>query len=111
MKVFLKQIYTASLALFLVAAILAPSALKLSHALYEHHELVCSDDSISHVHEIEFDCEFLKFNLSPQIDMEAVEIAEISEEYFTKNYYNYYTFLSNFQKLPFALRGPPSFLA
>jgi len=107
-KDFLKQIYTASVALFLAAAILAPSALKLSHALYEHQELVCSDDSISHVHEIEFDCEFLKFKLSPQIDIAIVEIAEISEVYITKNYYNYYTFLSNFQKLPFALRGPPS---
>jgi len=107
-KAIFKQIYTASLALFLVAAILSPSVLKLSHALYEHQELVCSDDSISHVHQIEFDCEFLKFKLSPQIDIALIEITDISEVYIPKNYYNYYTFLSNFKRLPFALRGPPS---
>lgn len=96
--------------LVLIAAILSPSFIKLSHALYEHQDLVCLDDSISHVHQTELDCELQKFKLSPQTYFDIVEIVEIKALSETNIYSNYYAFLSDFQKLPFALRGPPQLI-
>lgn len=104
----MKKLITSFVSLTLIATILAPSFVKLSHAIFEHQELTCVDTSISHVHEVEFDCEFQKFKLSPQTLIEFPEITKISTIEIDNQSYDRYVFLSYFQELPFALRGPPS---
>ncbi|MFS4492009.1 hypothetical protein [Maribacter sp. 2308TA10-17] len=104
MKQFCKNI----LAILLVSAIFAPNAVKTAHALFEHQELLCIDDSTTHVHEIEFDCDFQKFKLSPQQYPVFVKVQKLTTNFTKEKDKNHYTFLSKYQKLPFALRGPPS---
>ncbi len=89
-------------------ALFAPTVVKLSHGLYEHQEQLCQEISSLHVHEVELDCEFQKFQLSPQHHLAFVNIQEIPSLFSKEKNDNHYTFLSQYQKLPFALRGPPS---
>ena len=103
----MKKIATSVLSLLLIVAILAPSVLKLSHAFFEHHEQLCQELSSVHIHEIELDCDFQKYKLSslnyPTFSNVDVPFATIPK----KEIFNYYSFLSKYQKLHFALRGPP----
>ena len=107
MKVFLKQFCTNILALLLVAAIFAPTAVKAAHALFDHQEQLCIDNSTTHVHEIEFDCDFQKFKLSPQHYPVFIKVQKLITPFTKEKDFNHYSFLSKYQKLPFALRGPP----
>lgn len=108
MKDFLKQFCTNALALILAAAIFVPNLVKTVHALYEHQELVCVDQSPVHVHEVEFDCDFQKYQLSPQLYPNFLNLEEIPSFFSKEKNENQYTFLSQYQKLHFTLRGPPS---
>jgi hypothetical protein len=106
-KFFRAQFISTFTTLLLVLCILAPIAVKLSHAIYEHESLECSEPAAIHVHEIELDCDFQKFKLSTQyysvptkFENKIVAVERV------KNF-NFYTFLSKYQKLHFALRGPP----
>ena len=85
-----------------------PSLAKISHVIYEHNEIVCLDNSNSHVHQVEFDCELQKSKIFPQTYNELNETVAIKILEAHKQSTNYYAFLSDFQKLPFALRGPPT---
>lgn len=106
-KDFLKQVCHSFLALFLAVAILAPTIVKLSHALYEHQEQVCEVIGSVHVHEVEIDCDFQKFQLSPQLYSVFAETIKVYPNFIKENDFNYYSFLSKYQKLHFTLRGPP----
>jgi len=103
-----KHFFTSVLSLFLIAAILAPTLVKLSHALVEHQEQLCKEIGSVHIHEIEIDCDFQKFNLSPQIYPSFNDVAVAFTKTPKKEAFNYYSFLSKYQKLHFALRGPPN---
>ncbi len=107
MNFYRTQLISSITTLLLVLCILAPTALKLSHAIYEHESLQCAEPGAVHVHEIELDCDFQKFKLSTQyysvpvnFENQAVTVELIKNS-------DFYTFLNNYQKLPFALRGPP----
>ena len=102
-----KQVCTSILALFLVVAILSPAIVKLSHALYEHEEQLCHEIGSVHVHEVELDCDFQKFNLAPQYYPHFVKAIKVHAKITRKKDFNYYSFLSKYQKLHFTLRGPP----
>lgn len=104
---FWKQFACRLVAFFLVFSILAPTTVKLYHAIYQHQEQLCIDDSSTHVHEIEFDCDFQKFKLSPQLYPNFVNIHEVELAVVRKNDMNHYSFLNKYQKLHFDLRGPP----
>ncbi len=102
-----KNLATSVLSLLLIGAILVPSVVKLSHALFEHKEQLCQELGSVHMHEMELDCDFQKFKLSshnyPTFSDVEVSFPTISK----KEIFNYYSFLSKYQKLHFALRGPP----
>ncbi len=96
--------------LLMVAAILAPSIIKLGHALYEHNqENQCIAYGTNHIHDANLDCDFHDFTLANKVLFNSsltyipVEIPEI--RYTTINY----TFVYKPHKISFqALRGPPS---
>lgn len=103
----MKNLLTSLLSLLLIVAILAPSLFKLTHALLEHQEQLCQEVGSVHIHEIEIDCDFQKFNLSPQTypSFEDVNVPVVNLG--SVEILNNYFFLSKYQKLHFALRGPP----
>lgn len=107
MNDFFKQVCISIMSLLLVAAILSPAFVKLSHALFEHEEQTCVDVGSVHIHKIEIDCDFQKHNISPQHYPDFVKVTKIVPKSVEKENFNYYFFLTKYQKLHFALRGPP----
>lgn len=104
---FRTQFFASFTTLLLVLSILAPTVVKISHAIYEHESVACTELGEIHVHEMEFDCDFQKFKLTTQFyslptkfenKIDFVELVKSAD---------FYTFLSKYQKLHFALRGPP----
>lgn len=108
MKFFRNQNFIFTFCLLLVAFLFAPSIVKITHALIEHEHLECNAFGQLHIHEVEFDCDFQDFNLSPQIRTLLLEIPIPTVVFKSNTNNSFYSFLSKYQKLHFALRGPPS---
>ena len=79
----------------------------MSHALVEHEHLECKAIGQLHIHEVELDCDFQDFNLSPQFNSTLVQVPRPLIIQISNKIVSQYTFLSKYQKLHFALRGPP----
>jgi len=75
---------------------------------FEHEHSECKAVGELHIHEVELDCDFYDFNLSPQIHSSLVEVPKPLIIYIPDKIASQYTFLNKYQKLHFALRGPPS---
>lgn len=92
----------------LVIALLLPSFVKFVHVFENHKHLVCENPQKSHFHEFDIDCEFYKFKLNPQVTAITNDffIANLQENF--KSITTQYHFISDYQRLSFLLRGPPS---
>jgi len=86
---------------------LVPSIVKMAHAIIEHEHLECKAVGQLHIHEVELDCDFHDFNLSPQFHSTLVEVPKPLIIHISNTITSQYTFLSKYQQLHFALRGPP----
>ncbi|PIF01226.1 MAG: hypothetical protein CR994_01295 [Maribacter sp.] len=93
--------------LLLVGVFFVPSVVKLSHALNGHKDTDCSQVGTLHMHEIELDCDFHDFNLSPLYSTPIVFIATPLDVQIPNRILYRYTYLNKYQKLHFALRAPP----
>jgi hypothetical protein len=107
MKPLVNHNFISLISLLLVVALLSPSLVKLSHALNEHEHFECKSIGQLHAHEVELDCDFQKFNVSPQLYPSLTKALQLFKTPQYKKYFSEYTFLSKYQKLHFALRGPP----
>ena len=89
-------------------AMMTPTAMKISHTLESHKHEVCKSKSLDHFHEYEYDCEFSKFNLSPQyfVDFEQESLAIRNQTF--KKYYSYNSVHTSEPFRYFSQRGPPS---
>ncbi|WP_411768805.1 hypothetical protein [Winogradskyella sp. A3E31] len=95
------------LGLVLVIALLIPTAVKFSHIFEKHEHQVCLGKTDSHLHDFDIDCEFYKFKLSTQFYHVFENPIQIQNQITTNIVASQYHFVSDYQKLPFALRGPP----
>lgn len=93
----------------LALGILTPSALRLTHLLFEHSkEKRCIAEGTKHIHEADFHCEFHDFTLVSKVffgssyEYVAVEIPIIGHQ---NSFYT--SFFKPYQKEFLALRGPP----
>lgn len=95
------------LTFLLVLTLLAPSAIKLAH-VFEHHEHeVCIGNETTHIHKVDLDCEFQKFNINTHY-LFTSNYAELFETVLYNNAQLLtYKFLNNHRPLSFSLRGPP----
>ncbi|MDL5511805.1 hypothetical protein QSE00_08280 [Arenibacter sp. M-2] len=110
MKIHLRNITFSIIAVLLVGLITLPSILKLKHAIFEHHTFVCKEKGKLHIHEVELDCDYHKFNLTHLYTLTQQEFATFTIVPKTEKIINFYNFLSKYQKLHFSRRGPPSAL-
>ena len=108
MKLFQNKNFIFTLCLLLVVFLCAPSIVKMAHVLIENEHLECKAIGQLHIHEVELDCDFQDFNLSPQFNSTLVELPRPLTIHISNKIAAQYTFLSKYQKLHFALRGPPS---
>ena len=102
-----KHIIFKALAVSLIMTLLFPIAYKFTH-IFEHHDhLICSGDQSTHVHKVDLDCEFQKFQFNSQF-FSSLKEQELFQEL---SYYTIpvltYKFLNNRRPLSLSLRGPP----
>jgi len=95
------------MALLLVIAVIIPAVVKFAHIFEDHEHTVCTDKTSTHIHGVDLDCEFYKFklNTSIAIDFNKKDFPSIENNH--KIITSQYQFTSDFQRLPFSLRGPP----
>lgn len=96
--------------LVLALALLVPTVYKFAHIFAHHEHDICLGETSTHLHEINTDCDFYKFNLSPSYTIPSfnTELITFQEEHLA--IVSQYQFLSKFQKLQTSLRGPPSLI-
>lgn len=96
------------LTFLLVLSLFVPATIKLAHVFEHHKHEVCKDDTTTHIHKVDLDCEFQKFNLnlnSPLV-VNYVELFEITSPY-TLPFLTYAT-PYNHKQTALNLRGPPT---
>ncbi len=103
-----QKVLSASIAFLLVVCINIPSVVKLTHYLIGQHLLGCQEKNALHIHKAEFDCAFQKFKLAPQVLVDLQKIEFIPFVIIHEGNHPIYVFQSNYQKLHFSLRAPPS---
>ncbi|MDO7172813.1 hypothetical protein [Mariniflexile sp. AS56] len=94
--------------LLVVLFLLIPTATKFAHIFSHHKHDICLGEKSTHLHEINTDCDFYKFKLSHSYTFTFFNIELISPKEITLDSISQYQFLSKFQRLQTALRGPPS---
>ncbi|WP_066218585.1 hypothetical protein [Formosa haliotis] len=102
-----KHIAFKSFTLVLVFTLLTPTLVKFHHIFETHHHEVCHGEKNTHLHTANVDCEFYKFQLNHlfTIPIFIAEIPLVKENHQLIS--SQYHFISDYQHLPFALRGPP----
>jgi len=92
----------------LVCTLMFPAAFKFAHVFEHDQHEVCTGGNSTHIHKIDLDCEFHKFQLNTNFNIShnVFELFQIKKE--TSQIQSQYTFLSKYQHLHFSLRGPPS---
>lgn len=110
MKFCRKNIINLLFTILFVISLLTPSVLKISHAHTDHEDFVCHNQNKLHIHRVELDCDFEKYKVQIPFPFKTPNLQDIVVLSFSlkKKYRNQYSFLSKYQKLHFALRGPPS---
>ena len=92
----------------LVCTLMFPAAFKFAHVFEHDQHEVCTGGNSTHIHKIDLDCEFHKFQLNTNFTFsttvcETLQLKKVASEIISQ-----YHFLNKYQRLPFPLRGPPS---
>ena len=108
MSVLKQHILFKALTLILVLTLILPSAVKFTHVFEKHHHEVCYGESDAHFHTLDIECEFYNFKLN--VPFTLPENVGVLTTYFEINNVitKDYSFLSDYQRLHFSLRGPPA---
>jgi len=93
--------------IFLTLAILFPPVVKLTHVFSHDNHPVCSEYNDFHIHKKQLDCQLCKLHFTPFITFSPFIYQLENHIFIDKKFFNNYLFLSEYQKLSFALRGPP----
>lgn len=107
MQHFKQHISIKILAIALVLAVAIPTIVKFAHIFEDHKHEVCTGEKETHIHEIDLDCEFYKFKLNHVFSVNFNNYVFLSIEDNFKISSSQYQFISDYQRLPFSLRGPP----
>lgn len=92
---------------FFALAILFPSAVNLSHIFAHEKQQVCIHTNTD-LHRKNLDCELCDLYYNSLFTVELYD-HQIGDPLLIDNkFFNYYHLLSDIQKLPFKLRGPPA---
>ena len=84
-----------------------PSALSFSHIFSGHGHELCANYADEHFHASSIDCELHSFHQNPALVASFINFETFKEKRVKKLFFDFYQFLSDYQRLPFELRGPP----
>jgi hypothetical protein len=96
--------------LFIIAVLLVPSVVKFTHVFTHHKHEVCEGGDTTHIHKVDLDCEFHKFQLNNNFTFNNSYSELFSPQVNSLKTVSQYRFLSKYLRLPFSLRGPPSLI-
>ena len=108
MNILKEHILFRLLTILLVITLLIPAAVNLAHVFNHHTHKVCLGEKTTHIHKVDLDCDFHKFNLNHHITFTCFKVAFFIPEELPLKIVSQYNFLSNYQRLHYSLRGPPS---
>ena len=91
----------------LVATLFTPSVTKFAHIFAHHEHKLCVAEGTTHIHQVDLDCEFYKFQINKNFTLQDVSVNLFVEKNIYQNITSQYIFVSDYQKLHFSLRGPP----
>lgn len=91
----------------LMVTLLVPTMQKFAHAFSNHKHEVCTGVNGTHIHNFDVECEFYKFKINSSFTFtsQSYNILEFKDNH--SPIISQYYFISDYQKLPFSLRGPP----
>lgn len=107
MQIIKEHIIFRVLTVMLALTLFVPSAVKFAHIFEHHTHKICLGGDNTHIHKIDLDCEFNKFNLNNHFLTSINYEGLLETSYFQKAYPLTYKFLNNHRQLSFSLRGPP----
>ena len=93
--------------LLAVVMLLIPTIVKFTHTFNHHTHKVCTGEKSTHLHKVDLDCEFFKFQTNKNFTFTSFIIDLFSEQEIQPEIESQYVFLSDYQRLRFLLRGPP----
>jgi hypothetical protein len=93
----------------LLACMALPSAVKFNHAIYEHKDLHCNSEALTHFHASEFDCVFHKFKVTTSFYPPLFVLKIYMPQEYVPYEFVAYGFVYSIQQLPYALRAPPNY--
>lgn len=96
-----------ALTFVLAMTLLMPSLVKFADAFSHHQHEICNGENQTHLHKSDIDCSICKFKLSVPFSVPTIEFEFIPTEYHHQKSNAFYSFLSDYQRLHFLLRGPP----
>lgn len=96
-----------TLAIVLVISLITPTLVKFAHVFEDHKHEVCISKQQAHLHTLDIDCEFYKFKVNKSFTFNVVNYNLQSVVNNHKISSSQYQFISEYQRLSFALRGPP----
>ncbi len=94
--------------IFFSAALLFPSIVNLTHIFAHEEQEICSNYKDAHFHKKSLDCELCDLRTQNVLAFEIIKYQLFIPYNPTLTLTDFYQFLSDYQKLPFALRGPPA---
>ncbi len=107
MKLLREHIIFKALILVLVVSLVTPYFVKFTHIFTHHTHEVCLGEKATHLHKLDFDCEFYKFKLNKTLTYDLSNFEFFIEKKESQQIVSHYHFLSKYQSLHFSLRGPP----
>lgn len=108
MKTPRKHIILRILSICLVCTLLFPTSFKFAHIFEHHNHEVCVGGDTTHIHQVDLDCDFQKFQLNNNLTFSTTLFKLFEAQIESSKIISQYTFLSKYQRLHFSLRGPPS---
>lgn len=87
--------------------LLFPSAVSFAHIFSGHTHEVCINYADDHFHAKSLDCDLHSFHKNPAVVVNFVKFEPVLSNTPTLKFFDFYQFLSDYQKLPYELRGPP----
>ncbi|OYX28803.1 MAG: hypothetical protein B7Z06_00565 [Flavobacteriales bacterium 32-35-8] len=92
----------------LALVLLVPTVVKFNHIFVNHKHDICQGEKSTHLHELNTDCDFNKFKLNNPYTYAYFDFNLFIPKEPTLGIISQYQFLSKYQRLQIALRGPPS---
>ena len=96
--------------ILLVASLLVPTLVKLTHFFEHHKHVICKGETSTHIHKVDLDCDFHKFQLNKNFTLNNSNLKLFLPQEKTLEIVSQYSYLSKYQRLHFSLRGPPALI-